>query len=95
MGAVSSQITGVSIICSTVCSGTDQRKHQTPRHWPLWGNPPVTHEFPAQRASNAENVPIDDVIMVDHSQNLVSNKESLIQDIFGIGIWQACFGKLC
>ena len=27
------------------------------------GNSPVTGEFPAQRASNAENVPFDDVIM--------------------------------
>ena len=27
------------------------------RHWPLWGWP-VTGEFPAQRASNAENVSI-------------------------------------
>ena len=28
------------------------------------GNSPVTGEFPAQRASNAENIPFDDVIMV-------------------------------
>ena len=27
-------------------------------HRPLWGNSPVTGEFPAQRASNAENVSI-------------------------------------
>ena len=33
------------------------------RHWPLRGNSPVTGEFPAQKASNAENVPFDDVIM--------------------------------
>ena len=31
---------------------------QAPCHWPLWGNTPVTDEFPAQRASNAENVSI-------------------------------------
>ena len=30
------------------------------------GNSPVTGEFPAQMASNAENVSIDDVIMGDH-----------------------------
>ena len=29
MGAMGSQITCVSFVCSTVCSGTDQRKHQT------------------------------------------------------------------
>ena len=28
------------------------------------GNSPVTGEFPEQRASNAENIPFDDVIMV-------------------------------
>ena len=31
---------------------------KAPRHWPLWDNSPVTGEFPAQRASNAENVSI-------------------------------------
>ena len=35
---------------------------KAPRHWPLWGeftgDSPVTGEFPAQRASNAENVSI-------------------------------------
>ena len=29
MGAVASQITGVSIVCSIVCSGADQRKRQS------------------------------------------------------------------
>ena len=29
MGAMASQITGVSIVCSTVCSGADQWKHQS------------------------------------------------------------------
>ena len=31
---------------------------KAPRHWPLRGNSPVTGEFPAQMASNAENVSI-------------------------------------
>ena len=50
MSAMATQITGVSIVCSTVCSGADQRKY-------------LTSEFPAQRASNAENVSFDGVIM--------------------------------
>ena len=29
MGVMASQITGVSIVCSAVCSGADQRKHQS------------------------------------------------------------------
>ena len=31
---------------------------KSPRHWPLWGKPPVIGEFPAHRASNAEDVSI-------------------------------------
>ena len=54
---MASQITGVSSVCSTVGSHADQRKHQIAlRHWPLWGE--TTGYFPAQRASNAENVSI-------------------------------------
>ena len=59
MSAMASQITGVSIVCSTVCSDADQRKHQ--KHCVIGlceGNPPVTGGFPSQRASNAENVSI-------------------------------------
>ena len=37
---------------------------KAPRHWPCVGNSPGTGEFPAQMASNAENVPFDDVIML-------------------------------
>ena len=37
MSAMASQMTGVLIVCSTVCSGADQKKYQAPRHWPLWG----------------------------------------------------------
>ena len=37
--AIASQITGVSIVYSTVCLGVDKRKENTKalRHWPLWG----------------------------------------------------------
>ena len=59
MNAMVSQITGVSIICSTVGLGADQRKHQSSASLTLFeGNSPVTDEFPAQKASNAENVSI-------------------------------------
>ena len=42
--------------------GADQRKHQSPASLPIVGGP-VTGEFPTQKASNAENISIDDVIM--------------------------------
>ena len=59
MGAMASQITSLRIVNSTVYSGVDQRKHQESAslasvrgiHW--W---PVN--FPAQMATNAENVSI-------------------------------------
>ena len=57
------QITGVSIVCSTVCSGRS-KKTSTFRVTGLYeGNPPVTGGFPSKRDSNAEDVSFDDVIM--------------------------------
>ena len=59
MTAMASQTTGVSMVCSTACSGTDQRKHQSSASLAfVMGNSPATGEFPSQRASNAENVSI-------------------------------------
>ena len=76
MNVMASQITGISNVSSTICSGAPHRNHQAPRHCPLWGNPPVICGFPSQRASNAEKVPSDDVIMfvtkVMSSQNSAS-----------------------
>ena len=37
MSAMASQIAGVSIVCSTICSGAHQKKIEALRHWPLWG----------------------------------------------------------
>ena len=49
MGAMASQISNLTIVYLNVHSGADQRKHQN-------SVSPVTGEFPAQMASNAENV---------------------------------------
>ena len=65
MGTVASQITSVSIVCQKVCSGADQRKHQTSaslaygraiRRWPV----DSTHKGPVTR----KMLPFDDVIMM-------------------------------
>ena len=72
MSAMASQITSISLVCSTVCSGADQRIHQSSaslvqikentkvlRHWLFWGeNPLVTGGFSSQKTSNTENVSI-------------------------------------
>ena len=49
MRAMASQITDVSIICSTVCRGAGQRKHQSSASLAFVG------EIPLQRAINVEN----------------------------------------
>ena len=57
MGAIASQITRLTIVYSTVYSDADQRKHLRATGL-CAGNSPGTGEFPAQMASNAENVSI-------------------------------------
>ena len=60
MSAMVSQITGVSIVYLTVYSGADHIRHQSFASLAFLsvGNSPVTGKFPAQRASNVENVSI-------------------------------------
>ena len=60
MSAMASQITSLMIIYPTVNSKRrSKKKIKATRHLPLCaGNSPVTGEFPAQMASNAENVSI-------------------------------------
>ena len=63
MSATASQITGVLIFCSVVCTGTDQRKHRKLRVTGLCErNSPVTGEFPTQRPVTRKMFPFDDVI---------------------------------
>ena len=59
MSAVASQITSLMVVYSTVYSGADHRKHESSASLALCVvNSPETSKFPAQRASNAENVSI-------------------------------------
>ena len=59
MCAITSQITSLAIVYSTVYSRPRSKKTSKLRVTGLCeGNSPVTGEFPAQRASNAENVSI-------------------------------------
>ena len=66
MGAMASQITSLTIVCSTIYSGADQRKHQSSaslafvrwiHRWPV--NSP--HKWPVTR----KMFPFDDVIIFD------------------------------
>ena len=58
MEAIASQITSVMIVYSTVYLGADQGKHQRCVTSLCTRNSPVTGEFIAQMASNAENVAV-------------------------------------
>ena len=60
MGAMASQITSLTVVYSTLYLGADQRKKTSKLRVTglCAGNSSVTGEFPAQRASNAENVSI-------------------------------------
>ena len=53
MGAMASQITSLTIVNSTVYLDGDQRKYQSSASLAFV---PAPDEFPAQMASNAENV---------------------------------------
>ena len=65
MRAMAYQITGVSIVYSTLGSGLDKKKSKLRVTGLCAGNSPVIGKFPTQKASNAENIfPFDDVIMI-------------------------------
>ena len=63
MSAMASQITSLTIVYSTVYSGTGQRNHQSSASLAFVGNSRVTGESPAWRVNKAEMFPFDDVIM--------------------------------
>ena len=59
MGTIASQITSLTIVYSAVYSDADQRKYQSSASLAfVCGEFTGTGEFPAQMASNAENVSI-------------------------------------
>ena len=60
---MASQITSLTVVYSIVYSGADQRKHQSSASLAFVREITGTGDFPAQRASNAEIFPFDDVIM--------------------------------
>ena len=88
MSMMGSQINSVSIVCSTVCSGADQRKNQSfaslafvrgIHQWPV--NSP--HKGPVMR----KMFPFDDVIM---SQGKVRGKS---RNLFQPTLWQPWVGQ--
>ena len=58
MGAIAFQITNLTIVFQPIIQAQIKENTKTPRHWPLCGEVTGPGEFPAQMASNAENVSI-------------------------------------
>ena len=57
MGAMASQITSWRLFTQSFIQAQIKENIKAPRHWPLCaGNSPGTGQFPAQMASNEENV---------------------------------------
>ena len=76
-----SQITSLAIVHSTVYSRRRSKKSSKLRVTGLCEeNSPVTGEFPAQRATNAEMSPFDDVIIT--ALNTFREIYIMIQDLF-------------
>ena len=93
MSAMASQITSFTIVYSTVYSGADQRKHQGSTSLAfVWGNSPVTGEFPAyQGPATHEMFPFDDVIMnsnpvFEYTLTRFKAKSEVKPSIFNFGL---------
>ena len=98
MRTMASQITSLTIIYSIVYSGPDQRKHQSSASLAFVRG---IHRWPVnsltQKASNAENVPFDDVVMWCVSEGYpillskihfkLGNTDFLTWDLVG---WRLC-----
>ena len=89
MSAMVSQITGVTIVYPTVCSGADQRKHQRwaslafvwgIHRWPVNSPQPVNspHKGPVMR----KRFPFHDVVMATHI-----TKDEVILNVYDLGIF--------
>ena len=59
MGATASQITGISIVCLTVCSGADKKTSKLRVTGLCEGNRPVTGGFPSQKPITRKMFTID------------------------------------
>ena len=90
MNANSSQITGVSVVYSTVCSGVDQKKNQSTASLSF------EFEFPAHRAITRKIFLFDDVIMEMYHpwhRNYLDHSSQIIKEIYFSGIRFVCVDR--
>ena len=87
MGAMASHVTSLTIVYSTVYSGTDQRKHQSSASLAfVWGIHRWPVNFPPKGPVTRIMFPFDDVIMDDLVWRRLS---SLIYFLLGMPSWFA------
>ena len=58
MGAMASEITSLALYIQSFIQAKIKENIKAPHHWPLCGEFTGDSEFPAQMASNSENVSI-------------------------------------
>ena len=81
MSTMASQITGVSIVCSAVCSGTDKKKTSKLRVTVLCvGNSPRPVNSPLKRPVTRKMFPFDDVIMLLYTlfEDMTCNNKAVV-----------------
>ena len=86
MGAIASQITGLTIIYSTVYSGADERKHQSSASLAfVWGIHRWPVKSPHKKPVTWKTFPLDDVIMstwrMDHHEALILMESRYIRSV--------------
>ena len=67
MRAIVSQTTGVWIVYATVVRPQNKENPKALRRWPLWGEFTSDRWISCTKASNVENVSIDDVIIMNEN----------------------------
>ena len=79
MSAMASQIISVSIVCSTVGSGADQRKHQSSASLAFgWGINRWPVNSPHKRPVTRKMFPFDDIIMYARLFSIVAYRLSVV-----------------
>ena len=83
MSTIASQITGVSIVCSIVCSGADQRKRQI-----------SLALSPLKKTVTRKTFPIDDVMNVDPLW-FIRDVPRVVENVYDVlGYWTHLIDEL-
>ena len=89
--AMPSQIIGVLMVYSTVCSGADKKPTKAPRHWPLWGESTGDRlDSPHKGPVTQKMFPFNHVIMSLRDMSNMSQRT-----LFRVRSWNKCIQTVC